>query len=82
MSTTFGIPQNGKDIILENDCLPNEYESEEFIEVAFRSNYNNFIWKNEIAKFLPKDLKVYPLDNTAQGIYTIGDILNEMKEQL
>ena len=30
---------------------------------------------------LPDDIKVYPLDITAQGIYTIGDIRREILEQ-
>jgi hypothetical protein len=28
---------------------------------------------------LPSSMKVYPLDNSAQGIYTIGDIIKEME---
>ena len=27
-----------------------------------------------VAQLLPDDLEVIPLDNSAQGIYTIGDI--------
>jgi hypothetical protein len=42
------------------------------IEVAFRTHYVR--WENPIAHLLPNETKVYPLDNTAQGIYTIGDI--------
>jgi len=42
------------------------------VEVAFRSNGMRFI--NELAELLPDDTPVIPLDNTAQGVYTIGDI--------
>jgi hypothetical protein len=62
MSTTFGVK------------VPSLYADGEFeeIEVAFRSSY--VIWKNPLAQLLPDDLEVIPLDNSAQGIYTIGDI--------
>lgn len=78
MSTTFGIHKFNKNINLVDDKLPEEYYTEEaeenFIIVAFQGNNTGFVWKNELAKFLPDYIKVYPLDNTAQGIYTIGDI--------
>jgi hypothetical protein len=44
----------------------------EEIEVAFRTHYVR--WTNSLAHLLPDDTKVEPLDNSAQGIYTIGDI--------
>lgn len=34
-----------------------------------------------LAELLPKNTKVVPLDNTPQGIYTIRDIRNAIKEQ-
>lgn len=45
---------------------------DEPIEVAFRSNGIRFT--NPIAKLLPDNTPVIPLNNSAQGIYTIGDI--------
>jgi hypothetical protein len=51
----------------------------EIVEVAFRG-YKNFYWKSPIAKFLPPKTKVYPVDNSPQGIYTIKDIHRGMKE--
>lgn len=36
---------------------------------------------NELADLLPKKTKVVPLDNSAQGIYTIGDVKHFIKEQ-
>ena len=47
-------------------------ETGEVLEVAFRTHYMR--WKNPLAHLLPDRTKVEPLDNTAQGIYTIGDI--------
>jgi len=75
MSTIFGILKSGNDIILEDDFLPDGYKDEDFEIVAFRGNGGVMSWQNEIAKFLPSSMKVYPLDNSAQGIYTIGDII-------
>ena len=69
MSTTFGVK------------VPSIYYGEELeeIEIAFRSN-NSVIWKNPLAQLLPDDLEVIPLDNTAQGIHTIGDIKKRIRE--
>lgn len=44
----------------------------ELVEVAFRSK--TIIWENPLAPLLHDDTEVEPLNNTAQGIYTIGDI--------
>lgn len=79
MSTIFGIHREGKKIELVDDELPIEYFqddkiNDEFIEVAYRSNRNYIIWENEIAPYLDDSILVYPLDNSAQGIYTIGDL--------
>lgn len=85
MSTTFGVHKFNDRIELVNGELPEEYFrehilEEEFIEVAFRENSGYIIWKNELAPLLPDELSVYPLDNIAQGIYTIGDVKREIKE--
>jgi len=50
--------------------------TEEIVEVAFRSNGIRFT--NPLAHLLPNETKVVPLDNTAQGIYTIEDIKNKL----
>lgn len=84
MSTTFGVfVKDGKLV----DCEINEFDvfvhSEddlEVIEVAFRGNSGYVRWKNELAQFLPPDTKVYALDNSQQGIYTIGDIIKEIED--
>ena len=73
MSTTFGIHRFDADIELINDMLPNDYYEGDFVEVAFRGNQGRCYWINDLAQYFPSDMKIYPLDNTAQGIYTIGD---------
>lgn len=73
MSTTFGI------------IAPSLYckgETEE-VEVA-RQVSSTVIWKDPLAQLLPDDTPVEALDNSAQGIYTIGDIrraVNKQKER-
>jgi len=79
MSTIFGICKI--DFELEDDTIPEKYADEDFYDIAFRGNYGTIRWTNDIAKFLPDSLKVYPLDNTAQGIYSIGDIRKEINTE-
>ena len=50
----------------------------EVIAVAFRAHYVR--WQNPLAHLLPDETKVEPLDNSAQGIYTIGDIRKAITE--
>ena len=82
MSTTFGVQKDNKNIELVDDCVPEDILTEDdvFIEVAFRGN-RGFYWKNDIARFLPHETRVYPLDNSAQGIYTIGDIIKAIENE-
>lgn len=81
MSTVFGVHRTGEDIELHYDMLPEtHWDDDNFIEVIKRLNDGDIIWLNDLAKFLPDDLKVYPLDNSAQGIYTIGDIKKEIND--
>jgi len=89
MSTIFGIYKRKINIALNNSNLPNEDDKgniinidNDFIEIFYRGNggYCKFI--NDLGQYLSDDLKVYPLDNTAQGIYTIGDCKKELKEYL
>ena len=69
MSTTFAVK------------VPSVYDEDEFeeINVAFRSSYIR--WENPLAQLLADDLEVIPTDNSAQGIYTIGDIKREINKQ-
>ncbi len=70
MSTTFAIK------------VPSikAYEDGEEVEVnvAFRSN--GVRWCNPLAQLLPDDTEVIALDNSPQGIYTIGDIRKKIEE--
>jgi len=50
---------------------------DDYVEVAFRSNGMRFI--NALAHLLPDDTPVIPLDNTAQGVHTIGDVKKEIE---
>jgi hypothetical protein len=48
--------------------------------IAFRHNGGRMEILNDLIYILNKKRKVYPLDNTPQGIFNIGDILKEIKE--
>jgi hypothetical protein len=76
MSTTFGIPQRQVELsrlIDENGDLHDYIDTSFFEKVFFRTMHNSR-WMNSLASRLPDNTLVFPLDNTAQGIYTIGDI--------
>lgn len=82
MSTTFGIViKYGRELVdlpQDGDCIDvgslEEEEYTEVVEVYFRGSFGG-MWKNPLAQFLPKETKVYALDNTPQGVYNIGDLL-------
>ena len=79
MSTTFGIPKEPIDIELgDADGIFYYINPDIFEKVFFRTMYNSR-WLNDLAKSLPEETKVYALDNTQQGVYTIGDIKQLMK---
>ncbi len=68
MSTTFGAKIKRKKV-----------------EVALRHCKGGwgafFEWKSETASLLPDNTSVFPMDNTAQGITTIGDIRKAINAQ-
>lgn len=75
MSTTFGIlnikVEHEKLVDEDGDLL--DYISKEIFEpVFFRGN--NSRWLKHFAEHLSDEHKVYAIDNTQQGIFTIGDI--------
>jgi len=83
MSTTFGIPQRQVEldkIIDKNGEIYDYIDTSFFIKVFFRS-MGNSRWLNPLASRLSEDTPVFALDNTAQGIYTIGDINKFLKEK-
>jgi hypothetical protein len=53
--------------------------SGELKPVAKRSG-GGMWWIDSMAELLPDETKVEPTDNTAQGIYTIGDIKDYIRE--
>ena len=65
MSTTFGVNIKNRD-------------QDDVVEVAFRSTGMRFT--NDLAWLLEDNIPVIPLDNTAQGVYTIGDIKKEIEK--
>lgn len=81
MSTTFGVLiREGKllDLTQENVIIDIFEDCDiEVVEVAFRSSHG-IVWETPLAPFLPDDTKVYALDNSQQGIYTIRDIKNAL----
>lgn len=50
------------------------------VEVAFRSN--GMRWLDPLAHLLPDDLEVIPIDNSHQGVYTIGDIKKQIAKSM
>ena len=66
MSTTFGV------------SIKNNNKIEDVVEVAFRSNGMRFT--NPLAQLLPDETPVIALDNSQQGVHTIGDIKEEIKQ--
>jgi len=76
MSTTFGIPQRQVELSILVDEFGDlhDYINTSFFDKVFFRSMNNSRWLNPLADKLPDNTPVFPLDNTAQGIYTIGDI--------
>lgn len=68
-----------------NYASPDETEisweeiQEMFGRVASRHNGGGGRWLNPIADLLPDDTKVWALDNTPQGVYTIKDLKELMQ---
>lgn len=83
MSTTFAIfqsiPKLNEDGMPDSESLDNI----KYIEIAFRGNGGYIHWLNNfdiIAGWLHIQTPVYPVDNSAQGIYTIKDLFREINE--
>ena len=68
MSTTFGI-------ILKSG------EERPIARRVGGTNGAEMWFTDELAEMLPDSTPVKPLDNSAQGIYTIGDIKNHILNQ-
>jgi hypothetical protein len=83
MSTTFGIPQRQVELnkLVDESGELYDYIDTSFFERVFFRSMKNSRWMNSLASRLSDDTRVFPLDNTAQGIYTIGDIKNFLKAE-
>jgi hypothetical protein len=69
MSTTFGVK------------IPSTGEIEPIARrVGAGDGKVSVYFTNEIAELLPDDTEVVAIDNSSQGIFTIGDIKEKMKE--
>jgi hypothetical protein len=81
MSTNFGIPKQELPIELGDENGIFDYINEDFFyEVAHRSNNGKFTLIGSSAKYT-NQTRVYALDNSQQGINTIGDIKREIETQ-
>jgi hypothetical protein len=79
MSTKFIIP-NRAIAIDEYGQLDEELHEEEYVVVARRSSGCRWVGDMKILhKHINPETKVYPLDNSPQGIYTIQDLINEIE---
>jgi hypothetical protein len=82
MSTTFGIPQRQVELskLVDEDNELHDYIDTSFFEkVFYRGGYSR--WLNPLSSKLSDDTRIFPLDNSAQGIYTIGDARKFLKEK-
>ena len=83
MSTTFGLFRKMDIKTDEHGCITSDYAEDDYIRIARRVN-RGIHWTHPyeiLADYLPDSVPVYPLDNSAQGIYTVGDIKKTIKQQ-
>jgi hypothetical protein len=82
MSTTFGILQTKVEhekLVDEDGDLLNYISHEIFEPIFFRGT--NSRWLRWYAENLDDNIKVYALDNTNQGIFTIKDCKEFLKKK-
>jgi hypothetical protein len=83
MSTTFGIPQREvyiSNLIDEDGELHDYINTDWFTPIFFRA-MSKSRWLTPLAWALPDDTRVFALDNTHQGILTIKDCKNQLKQE-
>lgn len=76
MSTLFAIFEEEPELD-EDGCIVSDIHAGYYAEVAYRGDNGQINWEYPFDichDALKNDVKVYPLDNTPQGIHTIGDI--------
>jgi len=83
MSTKFGIPLYPVDdaILLTEDGELQPYISESFFHDVFFRSYKNSRWLSNLADKLPDNTKVYALTNSHQGVHTIADCKQILKDE-
>jgi hypothetical protein len=81
MSTTFGIPRDPINIELGDEDGVYYYINTDIFEKVFFRSMGRCRWLSPLAERLLDDTKVYALDNSQQGVYTIGDIKELMKDE-
>lgn len=78
MSTIFVMPKRGVTPTLDSDDCWSYANPDDYIEVFFRGNFDGHEWlSKELEVILPyiRDVKIYPIDNTPQGVYTVEDAM-------
>ena len=83
MSTTFGVLKE----YIEHDKLVDEdgdllwYISEDAFEPVFFRSMRNSRWLSVLGQHADDTIRVYALDNTQQGVYTIKDCKELLKRE-
>jgi hypothetical protein len=82
MSTKFGIltQQIDHEKLVDEDGDLLDYISRDVFEPIFFRGINTR-WLSTVGEYLPDDMKVYALDNTQQGIFTIKDCKELLKRE-
>ena len=82
MSTKFGIltQQIDHEKLVDEDGDLLDYISRDIFEPIFFRGINTR-WLSAVGEYLPDYMKVYALDNTQQGIFTIKDCKELLKRE-
>jgi hypothetical protein len=83
MSTTYGLFRKMQIKTDENGHIISEYADEDYLPIA-RQVSGEIMWNYQFEAFadhLDDTVSVYPVDNDAGGIYTVGDIRKAIRRQ-
>ena len=81
METTYAIKVNG-DYNNSSYDLFGKYDGYTVAKIAFRGNDGEIYFTNPFAQYLQSEIEVIALDNDPQGIFTVGDIIKEIEENI
>jgi hypothetical protein len=83
MSTTFGVLKEyvEHNKIVDEDGVLLWYVSEDAFTPVFFRSMRNSRWLNVLGQYADDSVRVYALDNTQQGIYTIKDCKELLKKE-